>query len=105
MALFNILQWNCKGLRSRAENVKVLLRETNPGVICLQETQLDPETFNPGLNYEISTSTPTVGDWMHGLAATIVSKSLEYSPVALSTNLQAVALRIILDKQITVCSI
>lgn len=105
MALFNILQWNCKGLRSRAENVKVLLRETNPGVICLQETQLDPETFNPGLNYEISTSTPTVGDWMHGLAAIIVSKSLEYSPVALSTNLQAVALRIILDKQITVSSI
>ncbi|XP_066962151.1 uncharacterized protein [Macrobrachium rosenbergii] len=33
MALFNILQWHCKGLRSRAENPKVLLGETNPGSV------------------------------------------------------------------------
>ena len=49
----DILQWNCKGLSIRAEDLKVLLRDCNPGVICLQETKLGPVVFNPMLNYNI----------------------------------------------------
>ena len=105
MASFSILQWNCKGLRARAEHLKILLKETNPGIVCLQETQLGQEKFNPGLDYEIFSSDPPVGDRAHGGAAIIVSKSLQYSPLTLNTNFQAVALNIILDKQVTVCSI
>ena len=63
----DILQWNCKGLRTRAEELKVLLRDNNPGVICLQETKLGPEMFNPGLNYNIFSSAPPAGDRAHGV--------------------------------------
>ena len=105
MASYDILQWNCKGLRSRAEHLKVLLREANPGVVCLQEIQLGLEKFNPGLDYEIFTCTPPVGDRAHGGAAIIINKSLECTPLALNTDLQAVALKIALDREITVCSL
>ena len=100
----NILQWNCKGLRTCAE-LKVLLRDSNPGVICLQETKLGPEIFNPGLNYNIFSSAPPLGDRAHGGAAIIVHKSLQYSPLPVVTDLQAVAVTVLLDKQITICSV
>ena len=105
MASFDILQWNCKGLRSRAEHLKVLLKETNPGVICLQETQLGQDKFNSGLNYEILTSNPPVGDRAHGGAAIIMSKSLNYTPLTFNTHLQAITLKVMLDKPITICSV
>ena len=76
MCRCDIIQWNCKGLRTRAEELKVLLRDRNPGVICLQETKLGPEVFNPGLNYSIFSSAPPAGDSAHGGAAIIVHKSL-----------------------------
>ena len=101
----DILQWNCKGLRTRLEELKVLLRESNPGVICLQETKLGPEVFNPGLNYNIFSSAPRAGDRTHGGAAIDVHKSLQHSPLPIVTDLQAVALTVVLDKQITICSI
>ena len=40
MCWCDILQWNCKGLRTRAEELIVLLRDSNPVVICLQEAKL-----------------------------------------------------------------
>ena len=38
MGTFDILQWNCKGLSTHKEELKVLMSEHNPGIICLQET-------------------------------------------------------------------
>ena len=101
----DILQWNCKGLHTCAEELKVLLRDNNPGVICLQETKLGPEMFNPGLNYKIFSSAPPAGDCVHGGAAIIVHKSLQYSPLPVVTDLQAAAVTVVLDKQITICSV
>ena len=51
--MFDFLQWNCKGLRARSEALKVLMHDFNPGVVCLQETMLGTDHFNPGLNYNM----------------------------------------------------
>ena len=105
MCRCDIIQWNYKGLHTRAEELKVLLRDSNPGVICLREAKLVPEEFNLGLNYNIFSSASLAGDCVHGGAAIIVHKSLQYSPLPVVTDLQAVALTVVLDKQITICSI
>ena len=89
----------------RSEELKVLLRDSNPGVICLQETKLGPEVFSPGLKYNIFPSAPPAGDRAHGGAAIIVHKSLQYSPLPVGTDLQAVVPTVVLNKQITICSI
>ena len=103
--MFNILQWNCKGLRTRNEELKLLIHDFSPGIICLQETMLGNFLFNPGLNYSIFNSFPPAGDRAHGGAAIIVNKSLQHFPILLQTNLQAVAVSVCLDKKITICSI
>ena len=101
----DILQWNCKGLRTRSEQLKVLIHDYDPGIICLQETKLGLEIYNPGLNYEVFSSVPPPGLHAHGGAAVIVNKALHHSLLGLNTTLQAVAVRIISDKPITICSI
>ena len=101
----NILQWNCRGLKTRAEELKVILNEHNPGIICLQETKLGTEFYNPGLNYNIYRCDPPIDIRAKGGAAIIAHKSLRHSHYPLQTSLQAVAVRFILDKELTVCSI
>ena len=101
----NILQWNCKGIRARAEQLKVMLHDHNPFVVCLQETMVGNYSFNPGLHYSIYHSTPPLGDRAHGGAAIMVKKSVQHSIVNLNTTLQAVAINVIFDKQLTICSL
>lgn len=81
------------------------MRDHNPGLVCLQETKLGTRIFNPGLNYEIYNSPPPPGDHSHGGAAVIVNKSLQHSPITLDSNLQAVAISVILEKSVTICSL
>ena len=68
----DILQWNCKGLRARSEALKVLMHDHNPGIVCLQETMLGTELFNPGLNYNIFDCAAPVGGCANGGAAAII---------------------------------
>ena len=112
----DILQWNCKGLRAHAEELKVLIHDFNPGIICLQETMLGDSIFNPGiiclqetmvgdsifnpgLNYNGFNSLPPTGEGAHGGVPIIIHKSLQHSP------LQAVALSVLLNRKISVCSL
>ena len=101
----DILQWNCRGLRARSEQLRVLKRDYNPGIICLQETKLGYETYNPGLNYSMYCSPPPISDRAKGGAAIIVKKSLQHSQISLQTSLQAVAINVISHKRITICSL
>ena len=82
-----------------------MIKDHNPGIVCLQETKLGNSIFNPGLNYAIYNSEPPPGDRAHGGAAIIVSKAIQHSVIQLRSPLQVVAIKAILGKAITICSI
>ena len=82
-----------------------MIHDYDPGVVCLQETKLGNHTYNPGLNYDIYNSIPPVGDHAHGGSAIIIHKSLQHSPVFLNTTLQAVAVNVVMEHEMTICSI
>ena len=74
-------------------------------MVCLQETKLGDALYNPGLNYEFYKMCPADGERAHGGVAIVVSKSVQHSFIPLTSNLQAVAIRAFLDREITICSI
>ena len=65
---------------------------------------LGDSIFNPGLNYNVFNSPPPAGERAHGGASIIIHKSLQHSPISLDTPLQAVALSVLLNRKISVCS-
>ena len=81
------------------------MRDHNPGIVCLQETMLGNSSYNPGLNFDIYSCPPPPGDRAHGGAAIVVSKALQHSLLNLNTPLQAVAIKVLFDKEVTICSL
>ena len=101
-----ILQWNIRGLRGNSEELKVLLSEHNPYVVCLQETMIKTFNYNIGLNYKFYGSTPIINHNNNrplGGAAIIVKNNISHQEVQLRTTLQAVAIRATLKKEYTIC--
>ena len=81
------------------------MNEIDPGAVCLQETKLGDKDFNFGLNYCFYRSPPPDSERAKGGAAIIVKKSVQQSTVVLNTTLQAVAVRILFNRFLTICSV
>ena len=74
-------------------------------MVCLQETKLGDHLFNPGFNYKFYPSPPPISDRAKGGTAILVSESLQHNIISLNTGLQAVAVQILFNRFITVCSL
>ena len=100
-----IIQWNCRGIRPRYEELLLLLTLLRPSVFCLQETYLKPEdTFTfKGFN----TYNHIHSDCLRasGGSSIFVHSSCPQREIKLKTDLQAVAVSVTLEKEITLCSI
>ncbi|ELT93971.1 hypothetical protein CAPTEDRAFT_226222 [Capitella teleta] len=91
-----ILQWNCRGFRANFEELKTLVAQKDATVVCLQEIKLE-DSDNCSLN---GIDCRAVGG-----AAVLIKKDTPHQHIPLTTNLQAVAVRVTLHRLLTVCSI
>ena len=100
-----ILQWNCRGLMNNHPELCILSQQYNPVAICLQETHISDEAkasfkgFTPYHKLDLS------HDRASGGSSILIRNDVIHSPVHLTTNLQAVAVRITLSFVFTICSI
>ena len=67
----SIIQWNCRGITSSAEELKSLFRESEVKIMCLQETKLGNKPYNPGLNYSFHRSPQLLGERAQGELASL----------------------------------
>ena len=102
---YKIIQWNCRGVKPRFEELLLLLSLLRPSVFCLQETFLKPnDTFTfKGFNVYNHIHSDCLR--ASGGSSLLVHSSLPQRQIKLKTDLQAVAVSITLDKEITFCSI
>ena len=102
---YKIIQWNCRGVKPRFEELLLLLSLLRPSVFCLQETFLKPDdTFTfKGFNAYNHIHSDCLR--ASGGSSLLVHSSLPQRQIKLKTDLQAVAVSITLDKEITFCSI
>ena len=100
-----MIQWNCRGLRARREEVELLLHKFSPSVLCLQETKLKAsnhpyQTFSNYVCYYSSTENGSGG------VGVIVKNTTLHRQIYIKTDLQAVAISATIDKKAyTVCSV
>ena len=99
-----VIQWNCRGLKPNYNEVSLLISEYNPSVFCFQETFLKPDD-------NISLRGFNVYNYVHtdclrpsGGASIFVKSSFPQRKIDLQTELQATAVSVTLDREITICS-
>ena len=100
-----ILQWNCRGLMTNLPELCLLSQQYNPVAICLQETHIKDESRVSFKGYTPYNKLDHLHERASGGSSVLIRNDVIHSPVKLSTNLQAVAVKITLSFVFTVCSI
>ena len=101
----NIIQWNCRGLRSRREEIEIFIQKFSPAVLCLQETMLktnkqQQQSFKNYTCYYSSTDNGTGG------VGILVKNTHLHRKLPLVSNLQAIAVSVTIgQKAYTICSL
>ncbi|KAG1679878.1 RNA-directed DNA polymerase from mobile element jockey [Nymphon striatum] len=102
--LNNIIQWNCRGYRSKYDEICRLLNDHNPTAMCLQETRLN-DTFNTTIRRYSIYRRDLPSEHPAGGVCIIVNNQIPHSSVQLNSSLQAIAVRVSMHKVLTICSI
>lgn len=101
----SIIQWNIRSIHSNHEQVRVLFRDANATVLCLQETKLGQHSFNPGVNFKFYRSPPLNEVHAQGGTAFVVRKSLNHKEIPIDSVLQACVVQVFANRWITLCSV
>ena len=100
-----IIQWNCRGLKPNYNEVSLLISEYNPSVFCFQETFLKPDDNISLRGFNIYNYVHTDCMRPSGGASIFVKSSFPQRKIDLQTELQATAVSVTLDREITICSV
>ena len=104
--MHSILHWNCRGLRTSAQELQALVQRSRPVAICLQETKLSPDSHFAMRGYSVFRKDLTVSTVAHGGVALAVHHSVPASHIPLRSPLQAVAARLhVMHRDVTICSV
>lgn len=100
-----MIQWNCNGVRTHFNDLKILINDHNPVCLLLQETHLrDANNFSLK-GYNIYRKDVAGRARASGGVLTAVSSSIFSEEIQLTTRLQAVAVKINTNKVMSVCNI
>ena len=100
-----IIQWNCRGLLNNHAELCLLSQQYNPVAIFLQETHIADESKVSFKGYSLYNKLDHSHERASGGSSVFVRNDVMHSPVKLTTNLQAVAVKITLSFVFTLCSI
>ena len=99
-----IIQWNLNGIFNNSEELRLLINEYNPSVICLQETHLSNNNFSiRGFNEYFKNN--DIGQRAKGGVAILVKSAIYSQSLSIETNLQAIAVHISSPLSLSICSI
>ncbi|GBL88473.1 putative RNA-directed DNA polymerase from transposon X-element [Araneus ventricosus] len=101
-----VVSWNCRGFHSKVCHIKDMIYEMHPVCIALQETYLKPADIAKIKRYSlVRKDNENESGRASGGVALLVSHDTPSSVVTLHTNLQAVAVRVMLSNLVTVCTL
>ena len=100
-----IIQWNCRGIKPRYEELLLLLSLLGPSVFCLQETFLKTDDNFTFKGFNVYNHIHCDCARASGGSSILVKSSLPQREIKLKINLQAKAVSVTLDKEITFCSV
>ncbi|GBN18768.1 hypothetical protein AVEN_39699-1 [Araneus ventricosus] len=99
------LSWNCRGIRSKLQDLKGLINLFNPVCIGLQETFLSSNNPLKLRGYNSVRKDAATGSNHSGGVCILTSNLYPSTPLSLHTSLQAVAIQVHARTLVTVCCV
>ena len=102
----NIINWNCRRFKKNIDEIKMILKDYDPVVLCCQETYTKTNNtidFRKYVSYH--THAEAIDGRACGGVSVMVKKTIPHRQINLNTNLQAVAVSLSMHKTITLCSV
>lgn len=104
-----LMYWNCRGYAGNFEEIKILLLENNPDIVCLQETFHGNKIPHPPRRYNILSAEPVI-QYPEGTrpprgVITLIRNTIPYYNIDLNTPFEAVAVRVHSTSSRTICNI
>ncbi|GBN95376.1 hypothetical protein AVEN_144826-1 [Araneus ventricosus] len=99
------LSWNCRGIRSKLQDIKEMINNLQPVCIGLQETFLTSNIPLKLRGYNSVRKDAATGINHSGGVCILTSNLYPSSPLTLHTSLQAVAVKVHARTLVTVCSV
>ena len=94
-----ILQWNIRGYRANREEL-LLLTKDFPSIVCLQETLVSDDT-----NMSLSGYSEPIRKNIKRGNAVFIKSGILFNEINITSPLEAVAVRVSLQKALTICSL
>ena len=102
----SFLHWNCRGIKTNRNELKDLIFKYQPDVFCIQETHLkNKDNFNLSTYSVIRMDNPDQSHHSKGGVAVFIKNSIHFNILNLNSCFQVAAVKVYLNKLITVCSI
>lgn len=102
----SLIQWNLNGFYSKIIDLKLLVNNLKPSIICLQETNLKTNHNATVNNYQgYFKERQTNPNRASGGVAILVKNNIKSSPIPINSELEVIATRIQLHHEITICNI
>lgn len=102
---YTIIQWNCNGFYSHFEEIKLLISEYNPYIICVQESHFDHSKIPTLKNFHVYYTIDNFHLRASGGVAICVHDKFSAREVELQTDLQAIAVTLYSPIEYTVCNL
>ena len=102
----NIIHSNCRGFKKNIDEIKMILKDYDPVVLCCQETYTKTNNtidFRKYVSYH--THAEAIDGRACGCVSVMVKKTIPHRQINLNTNLQAVAVSLSMHRAITLCSV
>lgn len=90
----NIISWNIQGLRTGRPDLKLLVHEHQPLVICLQETMCTSTNQTNIAGFTTIHRQRTGARRASGGIITAVKQGLDYQHLNINTDLEAIAIQV-----------
>ena len=104
MSSYSFIQWNCRGLLQNIDDVHFFLDELRALAVALQETHLNSSHVNFFRHHHVFRKDRTSFHSSGGVAV-VVRGDIACVEVPLRTPLEAVAVRVLADRLITLVSL
>ncbi|XP_025413600.1 uncharacterized protein LOC112685808 [Sipha flava] len=103
--MFTLLQWNLNGFFKKLDELKIIITETQPEIICLQETNFKYDTSGKLPNYTGYSKYRTTGARASGGVTIYVKSEFPCKIININTHLEATAVTVKLRQlEINVCN-